>query len=67
HIVSIASSGGTQIDDLFAKRGVPTPTAARIIIEPLTQQSMVGAYALLTDPVTHDTTYIGANLGAKAK
>jgi len=66
HVVSIASSGGTQIDDVFAKRGIPTPAAARIIIEPLAQQSMVGAYVLLTDPATLDTTYIGANLGAKA-
>lgn len=41
-----------------------TQTVSR---HPRSNQSLIGAYVLLTDPHTHDTTYIGANLSAKEK
>lgn len=67
HTVKLNSSGGLYIDDLFATRKLTPPPAARIVLRALNDWSLTGAYAVLTDPVTNDTTYIGASLGAKAK
>jgi hypothetical protein len=67
HTVKLNASGGLYLDDLFAARNLTPPPAVRIVIRALNEWSLTGAYALLTDPVTSDTTYIGASLGAKVK
>ena len=54
--------GGMQINDLFAARGIEQPAAARITIE--VTKGLVGAYATLTDNVTNDATYLGAQLAS---
>lgn len=62
---TLPSSGGTFIEDLFAKLRIAAPEAARIIVRAHDTSSLIGAYALLTDRETRDTTYVGANLQAK--
>jgi hypothetical protein len=61
--VTIPVAGGMQINDLFGARGITAPAAARVVVEVL-DTGLVGAYATLTDNVTNDTTFLGANLGA---
>jgi hypothetical protein len=63
--VSLHRAGGVQLNDIFASRGIPTPAAALIVVEVLDGGGLVGAYATLTDNVTNDTTYHGAQLAAK--
>ncbi|HEX6088478.1 MAG TPA: hypothetical protein VF266_28365 [Thermoanaerobaculia bacterium] len=62
--VQIPARGGMQINDIFGSRGLTPPAAALLIIDIIDGQQ-IGAYATLTDNVTNDTTYLGANLGAK--
>jgi hypothetical protein len=62
--VQIPARGGMQINDIFAARGITPPLAALLIVEIIDGQQ-IGAYATLTDNVTNDTTYLGANLGAR--
>jgi hypothetical protein len=62
--LQVPRSGGMQINDLFASRGITAPPAALISVEVL-DQGMVTAYATLTDNVTNDTTFLAPNLGAK--
>lgn len=62
--VSLPRAGGMQLDDIFASRGITPPAAALIVVEVL-DAGLVGAYATLTDNVTNDTTYFGAQLAAK--
>jgi hypothetical protein len=61
--VTLPVAGGMQINDLFGARGITAPAAARVVVEVL-DTGLVGAYATLTDNVTNDTTFLGANLGA---
>jgi hypothetical protein len=63
--VSLPRAGGMQLNDIFASRGITPPAAALIVVEVL-DAGLVGAYATLTDNVTNDTTYFGAQLAAKA-
>ena len=60
---TIPPTGGTQINDLFSREGLPTPKAGLIRIEVL--EGMVGAFATLVDNTTNDSTYLGAYLAAK--
>jgi hypothetical protein len=63
--VALARAGGMQINDIFGARGVTPPPAARIVVQVLdTNGGLIGAYATLTDNVTNDSTFLGANLGA---
>jgi len=62
--VSIPSAGGVQINDLFAARGITEPTAARVVVQVLSGTGLVGAYATLTDNITNDSTFLGAQLAA---
>lgn len=62
--VDVPLRGGMQINDIFAARGVTPPPAALAIIEIINGQQ-IGAYATLTDNVTNDSIYLGAQLGAK--
>ena len=62
--VELPSAGGMQINDIFAARGLTAPTAARIVVQVLDATGLVGAYATLTDNITNDTTYLGAQLAA---
>lgn len=62
--VNVPRGGGMQINDVFRSRGITPPRAALISVEVLTS-GVVGAYATLTDNISNDTTYLGANLGAK--
>ncbi|HUP60586.1 MAG TPA: hypothetical protein VNA69_09235 [Thermoanaerobaculia bacterium] len=61
--IQIATAGGTQINDIFGSRGIPQPKAALIVIE--VSKGLIGAYATLTDNVTNDSSYLGANLAAQ--
>jgi hypothetical protein len=62
--VEIGRAGGMQINDVFSARGITPPTAAMVIVEVL-NGGVLGAYATLTDNITNDTTYLGAQLGAR--
>jgi hypothetical protein len=62
--VQIPARGGMQINDIFASRGLTPPAAALLLVDIIDGQQ-IGAYATLTDNITNDTTYLGANLGAK--
>lgn len=62
--VQIPARGGMQLNDIFASRGLTPPAAALLLVE-IVDGQQIGAYATLTDNVTNDTTYLGANLGAK--
>jgi hypothetical protein len=61
--VNFASAGGMQINDIFNARGLTPPVAAMVYVEVI--RGMIGAYATLTDNVTNDSTYLGANLTAR--
>ena len=63
--VTLPSGGGTQINDLFSARGIAQPEAAILYVE--VRAGLIGAYATLTDNVTNDSTYLGANLSAQPK
>ena len=60
---TFASAGGMQINDIFHARGLAQPAAAMVYVEVI--RGMIGAYATLTDNVTNDSTYLGANLHAR--
>ena len=60
--IKVPFAGGTQINDIFGARGLTPPKAAIIYIE--VNHGLVGAYATLTDNVTNDSTFLGANLSA---
>ncbi len=62
--VPIPMRGGMQINDVFASRGITPPAAALLLIDVVDGQQ-IGAYATLTDNVTNDSTYLGAQLGAQ--
>jgi hypothetical protein len=62
--VTLSRAGGTQINDLFASRGITAPEAAMLVIE-VESGGLIGAYATLTDNITNDSTYLGAQLGAQ--
>jgi hypothetical protein len=62
--ISLPHAGGIQINDIFVSRGITPPAAALIVVEVL-NSGLVGAYATLTDNVTNDTTYFGAQLAGK--
>jgi hypothetical protein len=62
--VTLPRAGGMQINDIFASRGLIPPAAALLVVEVL-DEGLIGAYATLTDNVTNDTTYLGAQLAAK--
>lgn len=62
--VQVPARGGMQINDIFGARGLTPPAAALLFVDIIDGQQ-IGAYATLTDNVTNDTTYLGANLGAK--
>ena len=62
--VALPVAGGMQINDLFGLRGLTAPPAARVVVQVLDGTGLVGAYATLTDNVTNDSTFLGANLGA---
>lgn len=60
----VPARGGMQINDVFSARGITPPPAALIAID-IVDGEQIGAYATLTDNVTNDSIYLGANLGAK--
>lgn len=62
--INIPLAGGTQINDLFAARGITPPEAAMLVVE-VESGGLIGAYATLTDNITNDSTYLGAQLGAQ--
>ncbi|HYC89440.1 MAG TPA: hypothetical protein VEO54_09535 [Thermoanaerobaculia bacterium] len=62
--VQVPARGGMQINDIFGARGITPPLAALLKVE-IIDGEQIAAYATLTDNVTNDTTYLGANLGAK--
>lgn len=62
--VAVPIAGGMQINDLFAARELRPPPAARLVIQVLDANGLVGAYATLTDNITNDSTFLGANLAA---
>ncbi|HYH10127.1 MAG TPA: hypothetical protein VEK11_23975 [Thermoanaerobaculia bacterium] len=62
--VEVPNAGGMQINDVFSARGI-TPPAASLIKVDVLDTGLIGAYATLTDNVTNDTTYLGAQLGAQ--
>jgi len=61
--VTFPIGGGTQINDIFFTRGIVQPEAAILYVE--VKNGLIGAYATLTDNVTNDSTYLGANLSAQ--
>ncbi|HYR29856.1 MAG TPA: hypothetical protein VEU30_15405, partial [Thermoanaerobaculia bacterium] len=61
--VAVPSAGGMQINDIFAARGITAPAAARVVVQVL-GTGLVGAYATLTDNITNDSTFLGAQLAA---
>lgn len=62
--VTLPSAGGMQINDVFAARGITPPAAARVVVQVLDAIGLVGAYATLTDNITNDSTFLGAQLAA---
>jgi hypothetical protein len=62
--VDVPNAGGMQINDVFAARGITPPVASLIKVDVL-DAGLIGAYATLTDNITNDTTYHGAQLGAQ--
>jgi hypothetical protein len=63
--VTLQRAAGVQINNIFASRGITPPAAALIVVEVL-DEGLIGAYATLTDNTTNDTTYLAAQLAAKA-
>ena len=64
---TVEPAGGLFIADLFKARNVTPPPASRIVVTAHDDWTLIGAYAILTDPTTGDPTYLGAQLGATAK
>jgi hypothetical protein len=62
--VQVPARGGMQLNDIFAARGLTPPAAAMVIVE-IVDGQQIGAYATLTDNITNDSTYLGAQLGAQ--
>jgi hypothetical protein len=62
--LSVPAGGGMQIGDIFGSRGLQQPQAARIVVD-VVDPGLIGAYATVTDNVTNDSIYLGANLGAR--
>jgi hypothetical protein len=62
--LTLPRAGGTQINDIFAARGIAAPEAAMLVVEVM-NGGLLGAYATLTDNITNDSTYLGAQLGAQ--
>jgi hypothetical protein len=62
--ISLPRAAGIQLNDIFASRGITPPAAALIVAEVLSE-GLIGAYATLTDNVTNDTTYLGAQVAAR--
>ncbi|HEV7764424.1 MAG TPA: hypothetical protein VGQ76_05445 [Thermoanaerobaculia bacterium] len=62
--VTVPRSGGMQINDIFAARGITPPEAGLVVVR-VQSGGLIGAYATLVDNITNDTTYLGAQLGAK--
>jgi hypothetical protein len=62
--VSLQSSNGMQINDIFGSRGLTQPAAAMILVQ-VVDGGVIGAYATLTDNVTNDSTYLATQLGAQ--
>jgi hypothetical protein len=62
--VTVPPAGGMQVNDIFGSRNITPPEAAMIIVEVL-NGGIIGSYATLVDNVTNDSTYLGAQLGAK--
>jgi hypothetical protein len=61
--ITLPTAGGTQINDIFNARSIGHPEAAIVYVE--VTKGLIGAYATLTDNVTNDSTYLGANLSAQ--
>jgi hypothetical protein len=62
--VSVPRRGGMQLNDVFTTRRITLPPAALLVVEVL-DGKQIGAYATITDNVTNDSTYLGAQLGAQ--
>jgi hypothetical protein len=63
-VTEVPRAGGRQLNDIFAARMLPPGSGALIIVEVL-QGGLIGAYATLTDNLTNDTAYLGAQLAAQ--
>lgn len=61
--IQLPAAGGTQINNLFESRGIAQPKAAIVYVE--VTRGSIGAYVTLTDNITNDSTYLGANLSAR--
>ena len=64
-VVTVTSATGMQINDIFGARGVTAPSAGLVHIEVLSGPGLIGAYATLTDNITNDSTFLGAQLAAQ--
>lgn len=62
--LSIPSTGGMQVNDLFHARGI-AESAKPVLIRVTTIQGMIGAYAASVDNGTNDPAYLAANLAAR--
>jgi hypothetical protein len=62
--VTLPPAGGMQINDIFGSRNIAPPEAAMVVVEVLSGGN-IGSYATLVDNVTNDSTYLGAQLGAR--
>jgi len=62
--VSLPSTHGMQINDIFGSRGLTPPPAGMILVQ-VVNGGVIGAYATLTDNVTNDSTYLATQLGAQ--
>jgi hypothetical protein len=60
----VPARGSVHLEDLFARRGLTTPRAARIEIEHLAG-GPIGAFGALVDRITYDPTLLPASLSAK--
>jgi hypothetical protein len=63
--VTVPSAAGMQINDIFGARGITAPPAGLIRVEVLGGGGLVGAYATLTDNITNDSTFLGAQLAGR--
>lgn len=61
-VVTLPSSGGMQINDVFRARSINVDGPVLIRISP--QSGIIGAYAAMIDNRTNDATYLSANLGS---
>ncbi len=62
--VQLQPRGGMLLEDIFTARGITPPPASMLVVE-ISHGDQVGAFATLTDDITHDSIYLGANLGAQ--